>query len=289
MTGSIASLGAQYVITLNAINCQSGDTIARVQAEAASKEEVLRALGLATTSLRGRLGESLASIHKFDAPLAETSTPSLEALKAYTLGRSLIAIGGRRAQEGVPSLKRAIELDPNFAYAYYMLSVAYSNLREQTLIVEYATQAYKHRARVTERERLSITARYHQFVTGDLLKQFETLTLLRQTYPREEDALNTLGNYYNLAGQFERAADAFREEVRLRPDNAVSVFNLAAAYINLNRLDAARTVLDRAVAQKLESPLDKSRTAYQDFFATWKNADPGIPIPCRRHAGVCSP
>ena len=216
---------------------------------------MLRALGTATTSLRGRLGESLASIHQFDAPLEEASTSSLEALKAYTLGRSLIAAGGGRAQEGIPSLKHAIELDPNFAYAYYMLSVAYSNLREQTLIVEYTTQAYEHRARATERERLSITARYHQFVTGDLLKQFETLTLLRQTYPREEDALNTLGNYYNLVGQFEGAADAFREEVRLRPDNAVFVFNLATAYINLNRLDAAKTVLDQAVAQKLESPL----------------------------------
>jgi eukaryotic-like serine/threonine-protein kinase len=255
VTGSIASLGAQYVVTLKAINCQSGDTIARVQAQAGSREEVLHVIGNATTSLRGRLGESLASIRKFDTPLEEASTSSLEALKAYTLGRSLLAVGGGRAQEAIPSLKRAIELDPNFAYAYYMLSVAYSNLSEQTLIVEYAARAYEHRARVTERERLSIMARYHQFVTGDLLKQFETLSLLRQTYPQEEDALNTLGGYYNVVGQFERAAEAYREEVRLRPDNAIFVFNLASAYINLNRLDEAKTVLDQAVTQKLESPL----------------------------------
>jgi tetratricopeptide (TPR) repeat protein len=170
-------------------------------------------------------------------------------------GLKVIAVGGGRVQEAIPSLKRAIELDPNFAYAYYMLSVAYSNLGEPTRIVEYAGQAYERRGHVTERERLSITARYHQFVTGDLLKQFETLTLLRQIYPREEDALNTLGGYYNLLGQFERAADAYREEVRLRPDNAIFVFNLANAYINLTRLDEAKTVLEQAVARKVESPL----------------------------------
>ena len=252
VAGSIASLGTQYVIMLNAINCQSGDAIARVQAEAANKEGVLRALGTATTSLRGRLGESLASIQKFDAHLEEATTSSLEALKAYTLGHALAGAG--KSQEAVPSLKRAIELDPNFAYAYYILSVAYSGLGEPTLREEYTTQAYEHRARVTERERLEITARYHTLVTGDLLKEFETLTLLRQTYPREADALNALGLYYSQLGQFERAADAYREEVRLRPDTAVFVGNLAGSYINLNRLDEAKAVLEHAVAQKLESP-----------------------------------
>ncbi len=251
VTGSIASLGSQYVVTLTAVNCQNGDSTARAQAEAASKETVLSALGAATTSLRGKLGESLASIRRFDMPVQDVTTSSLAALKAFSLARSLRAAGKER--EAVPLLKHAIDLDPNFALAHAMLGTVESVFNEPTLRDQCFTQAYERRSRVTERERLLITGIYHRDVTGDLPKQFEAATLLQQTYPRESGAYNLLGLYYGHLGQLDRAADAFREAARLEPEVPTFPGNLAHTYIELNRLAEAKTILEQAVAHALES------------------------------------
>jgi serine/threonine protein kinase/tetratricopeptide (TPR) repeat protein len=251
VTGSIASLGSQYVLTLTVVNCQNGDSIARAQAEAASKETVLNALGAATTILREKLGESLASIQRFDMPVQDVTTSSLEALKAFSLAHSLRAAGKER--EAVTLLKHAIDLDPNFALAHAMLGTVSSLYSEPTLRDQCFTQAYERRSRVTARERLLITAIYHRDVTGDLPKQFEAATLLQQTYPRESGAYNQLGWYYGVLGQFDRATDAFREAVRLEPDIPNFLGSLANSHLNLNRLDEAKTVLEQAVAHARES------------------------------------
>jgi len=251
VTGSIASLGTRYVVTLAAINCQNGDSIARVQVEATSKERVLRALGGATARLRQALGESLTSIQQFDMPLAEVTTSSLDALKAFSLARLLRTSGNGR--EAIPLLKHAIDLDPDFAQAHNNLAAVYDSLREPALRNQYVTQAYERRSRVTERERLLITGYYHQAVSGDLLTFFETVTLLQRTYPRVASAYNMLGGYYSLLGQCDRAADAFREAARLAPDSPFDLINLAISYLGLNRLDDAKIVLDQALALKTES------------------------------------
>ena len=249
VTGSIASLGSQYVITLTAVNCQDGDSIARAQTTAASKEEVLSALGAASIRLRGKLGESLSSIQRFDMPLEDVTTSSLDALKAYSRACSFRAAG--REHEAVPHLKHAIDLDPDFALAHAILGFAYRNLGELSLRDHHVTQAYLRRSRATERERLFITGTYHKAVTGDLLKEFETLTVLQQTYPRYSATFSMLGNYYDKLGQFDRAADLFGETARLTP-GASSLTNLAYAYCNLNRLDEAKTVLEQAAALQPE-------------------------------------
>jgi serine/threonine protein kinase/tetratricopeptide (TPR) repeat protein len=251
VTGSIASLGNQYVVTLAAVNCQTGDSVARAQAEATSRETVLSALGAATTILREKLGESLASIRRFDMPVQDVTTSSLDALKAFSFAHSLRAAGKER--EAVPLLKHAIDLDPNFALAHAMLGTVNALYGEPTLREQCFTHAYERRSRVTERERLLITAIYHWDVTGDLSKQFEAATLLQHTYPNESGAYNHLGLYFTALGKFERAADEFREAVRLEPDIPNFLMNLAGSYLSLNRFDKARTVLEQAVVQARES------------------------------------
>ena len=244
VTGSIVRLGRHYVVSLTAVNCQTGDSIARTQAEATGKERVLSALGTASTRLREKLGESLASIQRFNAPLEDVTTSSLEALKAFSIACSLRAAGKER--ESAPQLKHAIELDPNFAGAYLELGYVYDSFGELTLMNQCFTDAYERRNRVTERERLEIAGHYHHQVTGDLLKLFETLTVFRQMYPRDAGAYNQLGYYYSELGQFARSAEFFREAVRFAPDYSVFLHNLASSYVDLNRLDEAKTVLAEA-------------------------------------------
>jgi tetratricopeptide (TPR) repeat protein len=251
VTGSIASLGSQYVITLTAVNCQNGDSIARAQTDAASKEGVLSALGTAATQLREILGESLASIQRYDTPLPEATTSSLDALKAFS--NACVLRGTGKEREAIALLNRAIDLDPNFAESYMLLGLVHSNLGEATLAIQCFTQAYERRGRVTERARLLIAATYHSHVTGDLLELFETLTVFQQTYPKDSPAWNQLGLYYSQLGQFARAADAYREAVRLAPEFPVFLHNLAFSYIELNRIDEAKTVLEQTVALEGES------------------------------------
>jgi len=251
LAGSIAALGSHYVITLEAINALTGDAIAREQTEAESKEQVLRKLGKAATRLREKMGESLASIQRFDAPIEQATTSSLDALKAYSMGRELAL--GNKDREAMPFLKRAVELDPDFAQAYDKLAGSYSNTGQQELAIEAFQRAFDLRERSSEYERLRIAADYYAFATFEADKFIEAYELLVRTYPRDFVAWNNLGNRYNSVGQFEKAAEACREGIRLNPNWVIPRSNLALAYISLDRFDEARQVIQEAVSQELES------------------------------------
>jgi serine/threonine protein kinase/tetratricopeptide (TPR) repeat protein len=242
LAGSVSSLGTQYVVGLEATACSTGDTLAKEQAEAASKEGVLKALGTAATSLRARLGESLASVQKFDVPV-EATTPSLEALKAYSMG---ITTGRTKGNaEAIPFLKRAIELDPNFAIAYAGLAVLYGNLGQASLSADYAKKAYDLRDRVSERERYRISALYFEKVTAEVERATEAYELWAKSYPRDMVPHTNLGALYSGLGQYDKAIAETEASLRLEP-TLNSYANLASAYINVNRLKDARQTLQEA-------------------------------------------
>ncbi len=200
--GSISDLGSQYVIGLNAVGCGNGDTLAIEQGQAANKQDVLNALGKAATKLRGKLGESLASVEKFDVPV-EATTSSLEALKAYSMAGATRRRKGNA--EAIPFFKRAIELDPNFALAYAGLSVSYFNLNQTGLAAENATRAYELRGRVSERERYRISTTYYHAVTGELEKSVQVYELWSKSYPRDDTPPMNLGVVYQQLGQYDKA------------------------------------------------------------------------------------
>jgi tetratricopeptide (TPR) repeat protein/predicted Ser/Thr protein kinase len=251
LTGSIASLGSHYVLALEAVNCRTGDSLAREQVEAASREQVLTTLGKAASELRGKLGESLSSIQKFDVPLTQATTSSLEAFKAYTLGREQ---GNRGDSTGsIAFFKRAIELDSNFAGAYANLGTMYSNLGDQDLAVQYTKKAFGLRDRVGERERLFISTRYYGTVTGELDKEIETFEVWKRTYPRDIAARNNLALAYERMGELEKAAEGYREAIPLSPQAGLPYENLGRVLLYLNRLEEARVVLEEAMAKKLET------------------------------------
>lgn len=251
LTGSISSLGTQYVVSLDAVGCRTGDSLAREQTEAASKEAVLKALGEAAGKLRRRLGESLSSIQKYDAPVERATTSSLEGLKAYSAGLKLRARG--EEVKGIPFFKRAVELDPNFALAYYNLAFIYSNNQELETARAYARQAYDRRERASEMEKLAIESQYHSVVTGDADKAIEALEVWKQTYPKDERPPNNLAVRLIQMGRFERAAEEAQEGIRRNPNNIFPRTNLAAAFLGLNRFDEAKAVLEKAVADKLSA------------------------------------
>ncbi len=256
LAGSIAALGSHYVITLEAINAQTGDAIAREQTEAESKEQVLKGLGEAATKLREKLGESLTSIQKFDAPIEQATTSSLDALKAYSIGRELTL--GNKDREAISFLKRAVELDPNFAQAYDRLAGSYSNTGQQELAIEAFRKAFDLRERTSEYENLKIAADYYAFATFESDKSIEVFELLVRTYPRDFTAWNNLANRYNSVGRFEEAAAACRESIRLNADWVIPRSNLALAFIHLNRFAEAKQVIQEALSQKLESTAMRS-------------------------------
>src|SRR5450631_2492003 len=202
LVGSIANLGSEYVLGLKAVNCQSGDTLAQDQVTAASKEKVLDALGNAASKLRGELGESLATVQKFDVPLAEATTSSLEALKAYSLGTK--ASSEKGAAAALTYDQRAIELDRNFAMGYRAVGVQYSNLGELGRASDYLTKAFQLREHASEREKLTITANYYHFVTGELDKAAQTYQELIESYPRDAGAYGSLAAVYAYQGQYEK-------------------------------------------------------------------------------------
>lgn len=252
IAGSVGSLGHQYVIGLNVINCQTGDAVAQEQVTTDSKEHVLKALGEATTALRKRLGESLNTIKQFDAPIEEVTTPSLNALKALSIGRKTQQVKGNAA--AIPYFMQAIELDPNFSAAYAALGISYSNLREPDLASEHLRKAYELRARVSERERFRITAYYYHLVTGEIEKASETYALWAQAYPRDNVPRTNLGVTYGYLGEYEKAVTEIREALRLNPDSAVGYTNLVSHYAALNRLDDAKAVYRQAVERKVDNP-----------------------------------
>jgi serine/threonine protein kinase/tetratricopeptide (TPR) repeat protein len=242
VSGSIANLGSQYVVALDAIACNDGDSLAKEHAEAASKEGVLKALDASTAALRARLGESLASVQKFDVPL-EATTPSLEALKAYSMG---VTTGRTKGDsEAVPFMKRAIELDPNFAIAYVALGIDYSNLGQGNLAADYAKKAYDLRDRVSDRERFRISAFYFQYVTGEMDKAIEAYELWAKSYPREMVPHGNLGSLYASVGQYDKAISETETAQRLEP-TITDYANLASDYISVNRLKEARLTLEEA-------------------------------------------
>ena len=246
--GEISSLGSHYLIAVNAEACTSGDTLAKEQVEAASKEDVLKALSRAATSIRTKLGESLPSVQKFDVPI-EATTSSLEALKNYSMG---ITVGREKGDApSIPFLKRAIELDANFPMAYAGLAVSYGNLGQPSLALEYATKAYGLRDRGTEREKLRIAADYF-YATGEFEKEAQTYELWIANYPRDYVPHGNLSANYVSLGQYEKALREQQEALRLAPDDVLNYANMGQIYLVLNRLDEAKAMFDQAQARKLE-------------------------------------
>jgi serine/threonine protein kinase/tetratricopeptide (TPR) repeat protein len=252
IVGSIASLGSQYVLGLKGVNCQSGDTLAQEQNRAAAKEKVLDALGAAASKLRGELGESLATMQKFDVPLAEATTSSLEALQAYSLG------GKAREKDSaaaLPYYQRAIELDPNFAMGYAALGDDYVNLAETGRARQYLAKAFQLREHANERERMFIAALYYEDVTGELEKVQRTYQGWIASYPRDSSAHLGLGSAYSEQGQYEKAAEADREALRLYPDSAAPYAGLAIALLASRRFEEARQTIQQAQQRKLDNDL----------------------------------
>jgi len=260
--GTISSLGSHYLIDLYAVTCNTGDTLAKEQGEATSKEDTLRSLSRASSSLRTKLGESLPSVQRFDVPI-EASTSSLEALKAYSMG---ITVGHERGDTpSIPFLKRAIEIDPSFPMAYAALAVLYGNLNQPTLALENATKAYGLRDRASEREKLRIAAYYFR-ARGEIEKEAQTYELWTATYPRDVSPYVNLASEYGNLGQFDKALAEEKEALRLAPDLVVVYANMAGTYINLNRLDEAKATFDQSLAHKLDSGLLRTNMYYYAFL-----------------------
>jgi eukaryotic-like serine/threonine-protein kinase len=250
IAGSISALGSQYVLGLKAVNCQSGDVLVEEQLTAAGKEKVLDTLGAATTKLRGALGESLATVHKFDVPLEQATTSSLEALKTYSLGRKLYAEKG--PADALPYDQRAIQLDPNFATGYEAVGNDYNALGEIGRASEYFAKAFELREHASEREKLFIAGAYFGSVTGELEKAVPAYQEEIESYPRDFRPHNYLGNALAALGQYEKAVDAFRQGVRVNPDTAIPYTNLANTEMALQRFEEARQTIREAQARKLD-------------------------------------
>jgi eukaryotic-like serine/threonine-protein kinase len=250
IAGSVGSLGSEYVLGLKAVNCQNGDTVAQEQVTAASKEKVLDTLGEAASKLRGELGESLATVQKFDVPLAQATTSSLEALKAYSLGRK----ASREKDSAAPLHydQRAIEIDPNFAMAYSAVGTVYFSLSEVGRASEYFRKAFQLREHCSEREKLAIAADYYLDITGELDKAAQTYQEEVGSYPRDVGAYTNLGLVYADQGQYEKAAEITLQGVRLLPDRIGGYANLPNYALALQRFDEARQIIHEVQARKLD-------------------------------------
>ncbi len=246
LDGSIAQIGSQYNLVLNAENCATGDSVASAEAVASDKNHILEALGAVATSIRGKLGESLGSIQKFNKPLEDVTTPSLEALQAYTLGSQ--AIAGLDLGAAVASFQRAISLDPNFAMAYASLGTVYADTGESSLAVQNIQKAYELRDRVSEREKFYIASHYANFATLDLQQAIEVYQLWTQTYPRDPVPFNNLAVCYRELGQYEQSLAAARQAFALDPTAPLFVLSVAGTYVGLSRLDEAEATMHQMPA-----------------------------------------
>jgi eukaryotic-like serine/threonine-protein kinase len=282
--GSIASIDQEYVIGLNAMNCLNGEVLAQEQITSEDKAHVLAALGKVATEIRGKLGESHASASKFNAPIEQVTTPSLEALQAYAHGYR--ARWEHGDAESIPFFERAIELDPNFAQAYGHLAVSYVNLGEPDAAAVYATKAYELRDRVSEREKCMIVAGYFLSVTGETQKGVSTLEVCKGNFPREYVFYHLLGVEYSSQGQYEKAITEGREALRLEPTNGNCYGNMMNYFLALNRLDEAKAMYQQAVERKVDNSTvhfnryaiafledDKAEMQRQ---AAWAAGKPGI-------------
>ncbi len=254
LEGSIAQIGAQYLLTLKAVNCSNGETLASTEAQAGDKNHVLDVLGRVSVEMRNKLGESLSSVQKFDTPLVQATTPSLEALKAFNTAIQVYNTKGSDA--AVPFSKRAIELDPKFALAYAWMGLMETEIGETGLSVDYHRKAYELLDRTSEVEKFDISSTYYKEVTGNIGKAVETCQLWAQAYPRAYHAHDLLaGMIYPVIGKYEKAVDEAAEAIRLNPDFPIPYAQRIFSDIALNRLDDARATYARALERKLYSPL----------------------------------
>jgi tetratricopeptide (TPR) repeat protein len=269
LTGSIGQIGSHYNLVLNAVNCSTGDLLASVQTEINDKNHVLGGLGQLGTKMREKLGESLTTIQKYDKPLEQVTTSSLDALKSYSQG-----FKEQNAAVAIPYYKRAIELDPNFASAWVALGVASSNLGETGISNGYFAKAYSLRDRVSDRERFRIEGDYYFFVTGDAEKARQTYEQWVQAYPRDFIADTDLGIIYIALAQWDKAVAATLKAKRITPDDPVSAGNLVDDYAFANRLDEAKTAYEDAISRKAETA-DLHRGRYGVAFLEGDAAEMG--------------
>ena len=264
IAGSIATLGSSYLIRLKAINCQTGDSLGSTEGEAEGREKVVRTLGELTNTLRGKLGESLASLQEHNKPIEEATTSSLDALQAFSQGlRTQHAQGD---QEALVHFQRAVELDANFARAYAALGASYINLNQATTAIENFRRAYELRSRVSERERLYIEGMYYAYVTGELNKAVQAFSQSVQAYPNDEDTHVSLGFTFYYLGQAEKSAAECREAARLDPDNGMNLSGLMADYLLLHRLDEASAIYKEYEERKLNNGFVESLAYYLSYL-----------------------
>jgi tetratricopeptide (TPR) repeat protein len=253
LEGSIAEIGAQYLLLLKAVNCSSGNTIASTEAQASDKNHVLDALGKIASSIRTKLGESLGTVEKFDTPLAQATTPSLEALKDLSDGITFHYTRGDAA--AIPSLKRAIQLDPKFADAYGWLGLTYNDLGAPSLAANYTRKAYELRERASRAEKDWITVRFDKMVTGNIPAAVQDSNLWIQDYPRSDLPLvHLMGAIYPVMGEYEKAVDAGQRAMTLNPNFPPTYYLLISAYIPLDRLQEAKATYAEAVRRQFDSP-----------------------------------
>jgi serine/threonine protein kinase len=265
LDGSIAQIGAQYLLTLKAVNCSNGESLASTEAQASDKNHVLDALGKVASEIRSQLGESLASVQKYDAPAENVTTPSLEALKAYSLGYQAMVVKAD-PPAAVSLFQRAISLDRNFAMAYARLGICYSNLNETARAAENTLKAYQLRERVSEREKLYIASHYDEVFTGNLEAARKTHELWAQTYPRDNVPPHNLGIIYAYLGDYDKSLAASREVLKLNPGSGSAYVTLVGSYLYLNRVDEAKATAQEAQAHNLDSPQMHLKLYLLDFL-----------------------
>jgi eukaryotic-like serine/threonine-protein kinase len=266
IVGAIVSAGNEYELHLTAVNCHTDVTLAQAQVTASGKAKVLEALGEAVSKLRGKLGESLSTVQKFDVPLEQATTSSLEALREYSLGQKAARNNG--AAQSLPFVQRAIELDPNFAMAYGAIGIHYSNLGEPARASEYLTKAFQLREHASERERLSITAHYYSSVSGELDKSAETYQQRIANYPRDIAAYNNLGIVYAEQGLFEKAVEVTREGIRIAPEQVTLDENLTDYLLALHKFDDARQLIREMQPRKPDNYIFPAALYALAFFSS---------------------
>jgi eukaryotic-like serine/threonine-protein kinase len=265
LDGSIAQVGTRYLLTVKALDCSTGESLASTEAEASDKNHVLDALGKIASETRSKLGESLASVQKYDVPPEGVTTPSLEALQAYTLGYQTQLSGTEI--KGVPLYERAISLDPNFAMAYAMLGMIYFNRDESSLAAENIRKAYELRERVSDREKLHIAASYQAVVTRDFEAARKTYELWTQIYPRDARAISNLATIYSYLGEYDKGLAADQEALRLNPGAVYYYWNLLIGYLQVNRLEDARAIAREAKSKNFDAPFVHSNLYLVEFLA----------------------
>jgi eukaryotic-like serine/threonine-protein kinase len=263
--GSISSLGSQYVVGLKAVNCHNGDVLANEQATANGKEQVLKALGEAATKMRVKLGESLASVQKYDAPAENVTTSSLEALQAFGLGYQTTVVK-RDDAAAIPFFQRAVNLDPNFAMAYARLGNSYYNLGELARSAENLLKAYALRERVSEREKFYIDSHYEHLLNGNIEAARKAYELWAQTYPRDPAPPINLSVIYDLLGDYDKAIAMSQLALKLNPGSGLFYSDLVTDYYDLNRFDEARATAAEAKAHNLDSPTIHETLYALDFL-----------------------